>query len=245
MEMTAILWREWMFFKSRFFKITSSQLISPLLYLVTFGLGFGKVIDLGEYSYFHYLAPGIAAMTSMRAAYSGVSIRVSMARLQEKSFENYIISPIKTRNIALGYILSGSLKGIYAAALLMAISFVAGSRILNPCVFFMSMAMNTLVFSALGFFIAVSIDTHYDLNRFSTYVITPMSFLCGTFFDVDGLPVIMRNIIEIMPLTHSVRLMRAAAFGRNTYWFSVIVLLVYIIVFTIISIRICYEEGRV
>ncbi len=55
----------------------------------------------------------------------------------------------------------------------------------------------------------------------------------------------MRNIIEFMPLTHSVRLMRAAAFGRNTYWFSVIVLLVYIIVFTIISIRICYEEGRV
>lgn len=243
--MTAILWREWMFFKSRFFKITSSQLISPLLYLVTFGLGFGKVIDLGEYSYFHYLAPGIAAMTSMRAAYSGVSIRVSMARLQEKSFENYVISPIKTRNIAWGYILSGSLRGIYAATLLMVISFIAGSRILNPGVFFMSLAMNTLVFSALGFFIAVSIDTHYDLNRFSTYVITPMSFLCGTFFDVDGLPLIMRNIIEFMPLTHSVRLMRAAAFGRNTYWFSVIVLLVYIIVFTIISIRICYEEGRV
>ena len=42
MEITTILWREWLFLKRRFWRVTFSQMVSPLLYFVTFGMGLGR-----------------------------------------------------------------------------------------------------------------------------------------------------------------------------------------------------------
>ena len=44
MEITTILWREWLFLKRRFWRVTFSQMVSPLLYFVTFGMGLGRVM---------------------------------------------------------------------------------------------------------------------------------------------------------------------------------------------------------
>ena len=53
MEITTILWREWLFLKRRFWRITFSQMVSPLLYFVTFGIGLGRMIDSGGQPYLH------------------------------------------------------------------------------------------------------------------------------------------------------------------------------------------------
>lgn len=46
MEITTILWREWLFLKRRFWRVTFSQMVSPLLYFVTFGIGLGRVMEM-------------------------------------------------------------------------------------------------------------------------------------------------------------------------------------------------------
>ena len=95
MEITTILWREWLFLKRRFWRITFSQMVSPLLYFVTFGIGLGRMIDSGGQPYLHYLIPGLLSMTTMRNSYTSVSTRISVMRLHEKSFESYFYSPTK------------------------------------------------------------------------------------------------------------------------------------------------------
>lgn len=245
MSKFTILWREWIFFKRRFFKITSAQIVTPLLYLITFGWGLNNTANIDGNSYMYYILPGIAALTTMRSSYSGVSMRISVARLHEKSFENYFLSPISVKRLAIEYIISGALRGLYACFLMVIIMLLAGAKIYNWHIFIFASILNAILFSAIGFFAAMIIDTHYDMNRFTSFVITPMSFLCGTFFSLTKLPIFIRYFIEILPLTHAVRLMRSSAFGRNIDYFSILVLIVYILIITVFSIRICYEESRI
>ena len=71
MEITTILWREWLFLKRRFWRVTFSQMVSPLLYFVTFGMGLGGMVNVDGQPYLQYLIPGLLAMTTMRNSYTG------------------------------------------------------------------------------------------------------------------------------------------------------------------------------
>lgn len=245
MEVSTILWREWKFFKRRFWKITSALIVSPLLYLITFGWGLGNSFTMEGHTYLYYILPGIIGMTTMRSGYSSVSMRVSVSRLHEKSFESYLISPTRIELLTLGYILSGTFRGMYAGILITIVPFIFGIFININLLFILVLFINSFMFASLGFLAAMIIDTHYDLNRFTSFIINPMSFLCGTFFSISKMPAILRSIIEIFPLTHSIRLLRAIAFNNKIELFSILIILVYCIILYILCIRVCFDENRI
>lgn len=242
MEVMTILWREFVFFKRRFFKITSALAVSPILYLVAFGWGMGEYLRVEGLSYLAYILPGVIALTSMRSSYGAISMRVSVSRLHEKSFEYYLMSPTRLSLLTLGHIIAGGLRGMYAVFIVVLISLVFRVQIIINLSFVIVCFLNCILFSALGFFAAMMINTHYDMNRFTSFVITPMSFLCGTFFSLKRLPLLVKGFIEVLPLTHSTRLLRAIGFNRRVDPFSILVLIVYIILLYLLCVKACYEE---
>lgn len=244
MEVITILWREWIFFKRRFWKITSALIVSPILYLVTFGWGIGNGIAMEGKPYLYYILPGVISLTVMRASYSAISMRISVARLHEKSFENYIIAPTNMYMLTTGHILAGAFRGLYAGFLIILIVAIFGIFININFLFILTLFINSIMFSLLGFIAAMMIDTHYDMNRFTSFVITPMTFLCGTFFSVGRMPYILRNFIELLPLTHTTRLIRGISYGHRVDEFSLLIMIVYTVLFFILSVRISYEEDR-
>ena len=240
MEITTILWREWLFLKRRFWRITFSQMVSPLLYFVTFGIGLGRMIDSGGQPYLHYLIPGLLSMTTMRNSYTSVSTRISVMRLHEKSFESYFYSPTKMYLLATGHILAGALRGLYSGIFILILGFVSGAGLSLNGWLLLAVTLNALIFSALGFFAAMIIESHYDMNNFTNIVITPMSFLCGTFFSLDGIPEALKWRVNVMPLTHTTRLIRQLAFGGGVNWASMAVSVLFVIVLWACSVRECY-----
>ena len=240
MEITTILWREWLFLKRRFWRITFSQMVSPLLYFVTFGIGLGRMIDSGGQPYLHYLIPGLLSMTTMRNSYTSVSTRISVMRLHEKSFESYFYSPTKMYLLATGHILAGALRGLYSGIFILILGFVSGAGLSLNGWLLLAVTLNALIFSALGFFAAMIIESHYDMNNFTNIVITPMSFLCGTFFSLDGIPEALKWLVNVMPLTHTTRLIRQLAFGGGVNRASMAVSVLFVIVLWACSVRECY-----
>lgn len=240
MEITTILWREWLFLKRRFWRITFSQMVSPQLYFVTFGIGLGRMIDSGGQPYLHYLIPGLLSMTTMRNSYTSVSTRISVMRLHEKSFESYFYSPTKMYLLATGHILAGALRGLYSGIFILILGFVSGAGLSLNGWLLLAVTLNALIFSALGFFAAMIIQSHYDMNNFTNIVITPMSFLCGTFFSLDGIPEALKWLVNVMPLTHTTRLIRQLAFGGGVNWASMAVSVLFVIVLWACSVRECY-----
>lgn len=243
MEITTILWREWLFFKRRFWKLTLSQMVSPLLYFVTFGMGLGGMMDVEGRPYLYYLIPGLLAMTTMRNSYTSVSTRISVMRLHEKSFECYLYSPTRMYLLAVGHILAGALRGMYAGIFIVLLGMVSGANLVLNGWLLAAVAMNALIFSAMGFFAAMIIESHYDMNNFTNMVITPMSFLCGTFFSLEGIPAVLKWIVNLMPLTHTTRLIRGISFGERVNWISMAVSAVFVVILTVCCVWACYREA--
>ncbi len=242
MEIMTILWREFVFFKRRFLKITSALAVSPLLYLIAFGWGMGEYLQVEGLRYLEYILPGVIALTSMKSSYGSISMRVSVSRLHEKSFEYYLMSPTRMSLLTIGHIIAGAFRGMYAVFIVVLISFLFRVHITINFSFIVICFLNCILFSSLGFFAAMMIDTHYDMNRFTSFIITPMSFLCGTFFSLKRLPGLVKMIIEVLPLTHSTRLLRAIGFDRRVEPFSILVLIVYIGLLYVLCVKACYEE---
>ena len=74
------------------------------------------------------------------------------------------------------------------------------------------------------------LSTYEQMGQVNTYILLPMSFLCGTFFSTRALPDALRIFIECLPLTHTSYLLRGIGSGAEVSLWSVAVLAVYLIV---------------
>lgn len=198
-----ILWQEMVVFKRKFLPTTIGFLISPILYLVAFGWGLGDGMEFEGMSYMAYIIPGIIGMNTMMTSFNNTSSTINISRIFYKTFEDYVISPINMTVYAWGKIIAGAFYGMYSATLIVVlVSIFTNDLAITP--YFMVIAiLNCFVFSALGFLIGLLVNSHSDMAKFTNFVITPMSFLCGTFFPIDKMPDVLRWIIYLLPLTHS------------------------------------------
>ena len=244
MEVSTVLWREFIFFRRRIGRITSSAIMSPVLYLIAFGWGFGRDLVVEGATYMHFLIPGLIAMTTMNTGFNAVSSRIITSKLYERSFEYYLTSPISMPLMSFGYILSGALRGIYASLLIILISLLFGIVIKISFYFLLICFLNSFVFAALGYAAALSVESHYDMGRFNTYIMTPMSFLCGTFFSLDNLPAAVRSIIGILPLSHASASLRDTVLRGNFSYISILILTVYGILLYMVCVYMSYREMK-
>lgn len=242
MEVFTILWKEILFFKRRMFNIVTAAMINPLLYMIAFGWGLGSDVQVEGHTYMHFVIPGIIAMTTMNTSFSAMSVRLNSTRLHERSFEFYLTSPVNMKLLALGFILSGALRGMIAASLVILVSTLFGVYINITSGFIIICFLNSFLFAALGYGAAMTINSHYDINRFSTFIMTPMSFLSGTFFSLEKLPIWMKRLIEILPLTHATNALRSITLEGSYEKTSILVLLVYSVILYIYSIYITNRE---
>ena len=184
MAILTVIWEKWIEFKHEWIKITISSLITPLLYLITFGLGIGNFITTGDRPYLQFLIPGIIALTTMNSSFNAVGMSLNVQRLYEHSFDSIMASPTPLWQYIIGQMIGGSLRGMYAGTLILIISLLFSVQLCFSIWFFGIMMLNGMLFGALGVMAAIVSSTHADIARFSTFVILPMTFLCNTFFSV-------------------------------------------------------------
>jgi len=98
-----------------------------------------------------------------------------------------------------------------------------------------------LVFSALGFLIGMVIKTHADIAKFQNFIITPMAFLCGTFFPIDKMPDIVKQIIFVLPLTQTTVALRGAGNLFVNAWLHPLILGFFLIVLFVFGVRRCMK----
>lgn len=239
--LTAVLWREYLFFKRRWLTITTSAMVAPLLYLVAFGLGLGRSVSLNGVPYLDFIVPGVAALSTMNVSFNAVATPLTIARLYDKTLEEYLVAPITIHSYAAGKILAGALRGLYAAAILILISLIFQAKLIINEWFIVILCLNCLIFSSLGFLVALRIRSHPDMARFNNYAITPMIFLCGTFFSVDSIPFPFSQLIKLLPLTPASQVLRAVALGGEPAYALLAVQIIYLLVFVFWGLRTCLK----
>ena len=239
MNIKTVLWYEYQIFRSRFWSQTASHLISPTLYLIAFGWGLGDKMSVNGMPYIQFVIPGIIAMTTMTTSFGSVANNLNVSRIYDKVFEEFMTAPIRTWEYTVGKVLGGALRGLYAATLILLLSFVFRASLSINLSFIVLIILNALVFSALGFVIGMVIESHLDMSRFNSFIILPMSFFCGTFFPIEKMPAFLQPIIRILPLTITTTGVRDQSAWSAQMVLRPTILLLYVLIFLWLGIRLC------
>ncbi|AHF08957.1 MULTISPECIES: ABC transporter permease [Dehalobacter] len=234
-----ILWQEFVLFKRKFWSTTIGAMVSPTLYLIAFGWGLGSGMQVEGRSYMEFVIPGIIAMSTMLVSFSNAANSINIARMYYKTFEEFMVAPVNMTVFALGKIIAGALYGMYSALLIIIlVSVFAGGLPLSPY-FILITLLNCFVFSAGGFLAGLMINSHGGMAKFSNFVITPMSFLCGTFFSIEKMPLVLKYFIQVLPLTHTSIGLRSTGEGIAAMALHFGVLAGYFIVLFIVGACYC------
>ena len=225
-DIWTVFWRDWVVLKRRMMKFILSRMVAPILYLVAFGWGLGRSIQVDSGTYLDFLVPGILALNSMNISFNSIT-PVHAERIYHKSLEEYISAPIWPDAFVIGKVLAAVLRGMISSSIIVLLAFLFGAHFTLTPLFLLVLVLNCVIFAEIGFLAAMKINTYEEMSQVNTYILLPMSFLCGTFFSTHALPAAVRYFIEIMPLTHTSYLLRGIGSGAEIALSSVVVLLVY------------------
>jgi ABC-2 type transport system permease protein len=205
-----IFLREMLIFERRLLRLgyVVSAFLMPLLYLLAFGLGLGRQVNISGGSYLNYLLPGLIAMSSMINAYTWVANGLTMGRIYFQTFQVYIQAPVSAAAIVWGQVASGVVRGLLSSLILLILGVVIGSGLNLNLLFLLSLVVNCLLFSAMGVVVGMRAKTHEDTANFSNFFIMPMAFFSGTFFPIKQMPWVLQVIVTCLPLTHTNYLLR-------------------------------------
>lgn len=231
-DIWTVFWRDWLVLKRRIFKFLFSRMVAPMLYLIAFGWGIGRSVPVvSGGSYLDFLVPGILALNSMNISFNSVGPPLHTARMYHKSLEEYLVAPIRPLAFVIGKIAAATLRGALSSAIIIVMAYAFGADFSLTPLFLFVLLLNCVIFSAVGFCAAMLVDSHEDMGSFNTYLLLPMSFLCGTFFMTDKLPLAVKYFIDLLPLTHTSALLRSMGMGKAYPEGSLLVLLLYAAVF--------------
>lgn len=240
MGIITVLWEKWVEFRRDFYKITVAAMISPLMYLIIFGMGI-QTTSHGE-PYLHFLIPGIVSMATMTGSFSAIAQNMSVQRLYEKALDQVMVSPTPLWQFILGQIIGGSLRGMYAAGIILLLtSPIRTGLIFNGMSAFI-LFLNGTVFSTIALVLSFLAKSYTDAPRFTSYIIMPMSFLCNTFFSTEQMPSGFRQVISLLPLSQTSSMVRSISNGEAPGTFGFLVLFAYLAVFGCISVAFIYKK---
>jgi len=143
-----------------------------------------------------------------------------------------LMSPVSSYSIVIGKALIGVLRGLISALAIYAVGFaLASPALLVSPLFFLMLLLSCFVFALFGVLVALVINSHQGMSTFSTVVMLPMTFLCGTFFSLSQLPDVAKVVLYFLPLTHASSLLRATVLGDSFPWLSFVGLVAFGLVF--------------
>lgn len=234
--MTAVYLREMLILKRRLKRQLAGMAISPLLYLIAFGYAMGDAVQVNGHTYLEFLIPGLAAMSSMTQSF-GISTDINVARFYWFIFEEFQAAPISNFAYVCGEVLAGMTRGLLSVGVILILALPFGVAVNCAPLFWLAAVLNAFVFASLAVALAMLVKSHADQSLLTSFVITPMAFLGGTFFPVERLPLWTQKILFLLPLTHASDAIRAVALGDVPKWHAFLVLPLTGMIFFILALR--------
>ena len=211
---SGVLYRELHVFSKKIKRQILASSLSPFLFLIAFGWGFGKDVTINGLPYISFLIPGLIAMSTLNQCY-GISQEINISRFYFHTFDEFLIAPISHVEIVIGEAFYGVFKGTISMGLIFLYAYLFQVKLLFNPIFIPAVFLHMLLFALLGVTMAMIVHDHGNQANLNTFVITPMIFLCGTFFPVDKLPGFFKVIVHSLPLTYSTKIIRASLTGGS------------------------------
>ena len=193
----------------RFTKVYMQTILAPLmstsLFLAVFSLALGSAArSVGNTPFIEFLAPGLMIMAISQNAFANTSSSLMTAKVQG-SIVDTLMAPLTAFEIHFGLTMGGVTRGIVvgcAVALAMHVFVGLGIHSLTHIVFHAVMA--SMMLAQLGVLGAIWAEKFDHISAVTNFVITPLSFLSGTFYSIQRLPEAAQTLAQFNPFFYMI-----------------------------------------
>lgn len=190
--------------------------ITTLLYFLVFGAIIGpRIGDIQGVSYTKFIAPGLIMMSVITNAYSNVSSSFFSVRFQ-KNIEELLISPLPNYILLLGFILGGLLRGFIVACLVYFVAmFFVDIDLKHLPMTLLVVLLVAALFSLAGFTNALIARSFDDIMIVPTFVLAPLTYLGGVFYETSMLSPFWQKITYFNPVFYMINALRQVMINRH------------------------------
>ena len=220
-------------FKRTLLQSLASPIITTSLYFIVFGTAIGsRIKEIDGVNYGSYIVPGMIMLTILTQALSNASFAIYFQKFTSTIYEIHA-APLSSFEIILGFVGAAALKSIIIGLIIIITAgFFVDIEIQNPLLMIFFLILTSITFSLFGFIVGLYADGFEGLQIIPILVITPLTFLGGSFYSISMLPEFWQNVSLLNPVLYLI-----SGFRYSFYEVSDVSLITSII--TIFTILIC------
>jgi ABC-2 type transport system permease protein len=210
----------YLFEMARTFRTLLQSIVSPVvstaLYFVVFGSAIGsRIPEVGGVSYGAFIVPGLVMLSLLTQSISNASFGIYFPKFTGTIYE-LLSAPVSPLEAVVSYVGAAATKSILLGAIIMgtAALFVP-MRIEHPGFMVLFLVLTAVTFSLLGFIIGIWADGFEKLQFIPTLIITPLTFLGGSFYSIDMLPPFWQKVTLFNPVVYLVSGFRWSFYGLS------------------------------
>jgi len=192
----------------------ASPVLSTSLYFIVFGAAIGShMTAIDGVSYGAFIVPGLMMLSILTESISNASFGIYMPRFSGTVYE-VLSAPVSAAEIVIGYVGAAATKSVILGAIILITArlFVSFS-VLHPMWMVGFLILTAVTFSFFGFLIGVWADSWEQLGIIPMLIVTPLTFLGGSFYSISMLPPLWQKIALVNPVVYLVSGFRWSFYG--------------------------------
>ena len=193
----------------------ASPVLSTSLYFVVFGAAIGsRMGDVDGVSYGAFIIPGLIMLSLLNESISNASFGIYMPKWAGTIYE-LLSAPVSYAEVVVGYVGAAATKSVVLGLLILATArLFVDYEILHPFWMVGFLLLTAVTFSLFGFIIGLWADDFQKLQVVPLMVITPLTFLGGSFYSISMLPPVWQKITLFNPVVYLVNGFRWSFYGK-------------------------------
>jgi ABC-2 type transport system permease protein len=202
----------------RFTVVWTQTLLAPLataaLFLMIFSIAIGtKRGEVMGVPFTHFIAPGILMMTVIQNAFANTSSSIVISKVQGNIVDT-LMPPLSPMELVIGYLVGGIVRGLFVAvAIAVGLVAVLGIGIAHPLWALVFVILGAALLGAIGVLAGIFANKFDQMAAITNFIVTPLAFLSGTFYSVQALPPVIRDITHFNPIFYLIDGVRFGVLG--------------------------------
>jgi ABC-2 type transport system permease protein len=191
------------------FQSIVAPVVTTSLFFVVFGAAIGsRIQEIDGVSYGAFIVPGLVMLTLLTQSVTNAAFGIFFPRFANTLYE-ILAAPVSPLEIVLGYVGAAATKSILLGLIILATATLfVPLRIAHPLWMISFLVLTAVTFSMLGFVIGIWAEGFEQLQFVPLLVITPLTFLGGTFYSISVLPPAWQTVALFNPVVYLISAFR-------------------------------------